>query len=73
MSILILYTSEDGKSRVQLRADKHTAEFTHWEVAELFVVRTDNIGLQLKNRYDHWELSREATIEEPSVAQEIFA
>lgn len=69
MSGLILYTSEDGKSRIQLRADGQTVWLTQREMAELFAVSTDNIGLHLKNLYADGELSREATTEESSVVQ----
>ena len=36
MSGLILNTSEDGKSRIQLRAEGHTVLLTQAEMAELF-------------------------------------
>lgn len=49
MSGLILYTSEDGKSRIQLRAEGQTVWLTQAEMAELFNVSADNISLHLKN------------------------
>ncbi len=42
MSGLILYTSEDGRSRIQLRADGQTVWLTQAEMAELFDVSADN-------------------------------
>ncbi len=69
MSDLILYTSEDGKSRIQLRAKDQTVWLSQREMAELFDVSTDNVGLHLKNLYEDNELSREATTEESSVVQ----
>ena len=69
MSALILYTTEDGKSRIQLRAKDQTVWLSQREMAELFDVTTDNIGLHLKNLYEDEELSREATTEESSVVQ----
>ena len=36
MSDLILYTTEDGKSQIQLRSDVGTVWLTHLEMAELF-------------------------------------
>ena len=69
MSDLILYTTEDGTSRIQLRADGQTVWLTQREMAELFDVSTDNIGLHLKNIYEDNELTREATTEESSVVQ----
>lgn len=69
MSELILYTTEDGQSRIQLRADGGTVWLTQRHMAELFNVSPDNIGLHLKNIYDDGELVREATTEESSVVQ----
>ncbi len=69
MSDLILYTTEDGQSRIQLRADGQTIWDSQREMAELFNVSTDNVGLHLKNIYADGELSREATTEDSSVVQ----
>ncbi len=69
MSSLILYTTDDGKSQIQLRAKDQTVWLSQREVAELFDVSTDNVGLHLKNIYEDGELSREATAEESSVVQ----
>lgn len=69
MSGLILYTTDDGKSQIQLRAKDQTVWLSQREMAELFDVSTDNVGLHLKNIYEDGELSREATAEESSVVQ----
>lgn len=70
MSGLILYTSEDGASRIQLRADGQTVWLTQAEMAELFDVSTDNISLHLKNIFSDKELEPERTTEESSVVQQ---
>jgi hypothetical protein len=69
MSELILYTTEDGRSQIKLRANNQTVWLSQREMAELFAVSADNIGLHLKNLYEDGELSREATTEESSVVQ----
>lgn len=56
MSELILYTSEDGKSRIQLRAEGQTVWLTQAQMAELFDVSTDTISLHLKNIFSDNEL-----------------
>lgn len=61
--MLILHTTEDGKSQIQLRAKDQTVWLSQREMAQLFGVSTDNIGLHLKNIYEDGELSREATTE----------
>lgn len=67
MPNLILYTTEDGKSQVQLRAEGNTVWLTQREMAELFNVSTDNISLHLKNIYEDGELTVGATTEDSSV------
>ncbi|MFM8899270.1 MAG: hypothetical protein ACKOF9_04880 [Burkholderiales bacterium] len=67
--MLILYTTDDGKSQIQLRSKDQTVWLTQREMGELFDVSTDNIGLHLKNIFEDDELSREATTEESSVVQ----
>lgn len=47
MTDLILYTTEDGTSRIQLRAKGQTVWLSQREMAELFAVSSDNIGLHL--------------------------
>jgi len=69
MSSLILYTTDDGKSQIQLRAKDQTVWLSQREMADLFDVSTDNVGLHLKNIYEDGELSRQATTEESSVVQ----
>ena len=69
MSNLILYTTEDGRSQITLRAKDQTVWLTQREMAQLFDVSTDNVGLHLKNIFEDGEMSREATTEESSVVQ----
>jgi len=70
MNEFILYTTEDGQSRIQLRADKDTVWLSQREIAELFAVSSDNISLHLKNIYGDGELERGSTTEESSVVQQ---
>jgi hypothetical protein len=69
MNSLILYATEDGHSQVKLRAKDESVWLSQREMAELFDVTTDNVGLHLKNIYEDGELTREATSEESSVVQ----
>ena len=70
MSGLILYTSEDGKSRIQLRAEGHTVWLTQAEMAELFDVTPENIRQHLKNIMSDRELEPERTAKESLVVQQ---
>ena len=67
--MLILYTTDDGRSQIQLRAEQGTVWLSQREMAHLFDVSQDNIGLHLKNIYEDGELTREATAEDSSVVQ----
>lgn len=67
MTNLIFYTTEDGKSQIKLRSKDQAVWLSQREMAELFDVSTDNVGLHLKNIYEDGELTREATNEESSV------
>ncbi|MGA1367996.1 MAG: virulence RhuM family protein, partial [Blastocatellia bacterium] len=69
MNDLILYHTEDGRSQIKLRAKNQTVWLSQREMAQLFDVSTDNVGLHLKNIFEDGELNREATTEESSVVQ----
>ena len=42
MSELVLYTTEDGRSQIKLRARDQTVWLTQREMSQLFDVSTDN-------------------------------
>ncbi len=67
MTALILYTTEDGKSQIKLRTKDQTVWLTQREMAELFDVSTDNVGLHLKNVFADGELDAPSVTEESSV------
>lgn len=70
MNSLILYTSEDGTSRIQLRADGQTVWLTQAEMAELFDVTAENIRQHLKNIFSDNELEPERTSKDSLVVQQ---
>lgn len=67
MNNLILYTTEDGRSQIKLRAKDQTVWLTQREMAQLFDVSTDNVGLHLKNIFVDGELEIKSVTEESSV------
>ena len=67
MTALILYTTEDGRSQIKLRAKDQTVWLTQREMAQLFDVSTDNVGLHLKNIFTDGELDASSVTEESSV------
>lgn len=69
MSDLILYTTEDGRSQIQLRAKNQTVWLTQLEMAELFDATKQNISLHLKNIFAEGELNPLATVKESLTVQ----
>lgn len=67
MTALILYTTDDGHSQIKLRAKDQTVWLTQREMAQLFDVSTDNVGLHLKNIFADGELDAGSVTEESSV------
>ena len=69
MSELILYTSEDGKIRLDLRVERHTVWLTQIEIAELFQTSKQNISFHAKNIFEDGELNSDATVKESLTVQ----
>jgi len=64
VSDLILYTSDDGLTNLQLKAEDGSVWLTQAEIAELFQTTPQNITLHIKTIYDSRELQFEATCKE---------
>lgn len=62
--MLILYTTEDGRSRIQLRADENTVWLTQLEMADLFANTKQNISLHLQNIFEDGELREDSVVKE---------
>ena len=61
-SRIVLYQTEDGRTRIQCRFDADTLWLTQVQIAELFQSSVPNINLHLKGLYAEGELTEEATI-----------
>jgi len=57
----ILYTTEDGRTRVECRFEEETLWLTQALMAELFETTPQNITLHLKALYEEGELNESAT------------
>jgi hypothetical protein len=62
MSGLILYTTDDGKSQIKLRADLGTVWLTQLEMAELFQTTKQNIAKHLKAIFSEQELELDSVV-----------
>jgi hypothetical protein len=61
-SNLILYQTEDGRTRIQCRFENETVWLTQALMSELFHIGVNTVNHHLKEIYDDGELQREATI-----------
>ena len=64
MSDLVLYTSEDGTTRLDLRVDGPTIWLTQLEIAELFQTTKQNVSLHTKNVFAEQELEADSVVKE---------
>jgi hypothetical protein len=49
---IILYTTEDGKTSIKLRAEENTVWLTKMKIAELFQTTPQNITLHIQGVYE---------------------
>ena len=61
---IVLYTTQDGRSRINLRASGGTVWLTQLELAELFQTSKQNISLHIKNVVEEGELQAASVVKE---------
>ena len=61
---IVLYQTEDGRQRIEVRLEGQTVWLTQASLAELFQTTTPNINIHLKRIYAEGELVEEATIKD---------
>lgn len=64
MSDFILYTTEDGKTKIDLRLEDGTVWLSQLQIADLFQTSKHNISIHTKNIFDDGELTKAATVKE---------
>ena len=69
-SQFIIYQSEDGKIKLDVRFVDETVWLTQALMAELFQTSSDNIGLHLKHIFTESELDENSTTEDFSVVRQ---
>lgn len=69
-SEIILYQSEDGQTKVEVRLEGETVWLTLNQLAELFQTTKQNISLHIKNIYKDGELQESATVKEYLTVQQ---
>lgn len=66
---IIIYSTQDGQAKIEVRLENETVWLTQKQMAELFDCSVDNVALHLKNIYAEHELEENRTSEESSVVQ----
>ena len=64
MSDVILYTTEDGATKIELRLEDGTVWLSQLQIADLFSATKQNISLHLKNIFEEEELSKNSVVKE---------
>ncbi len=66
-SQIILYQTEDGKTKVHVQMEGETVWLSQKQMGELFDCTADNVGLHLKNIFQNTELRENSVTKESSV------
>ena len=64
MSDLIIYTADDGQTRINLRVEGDSIWLSQLEIAELFQTTKQNVSLHAKNIFKDGELSPDSAVKE---------
>jgi len=61
---ILLYQTEDGKTRLEVQFQGETVWLSQAQMAELFQTTKQNVSLHIQNIYDEHELERTGTVKE---------
>lgn len=64
MSSMIIYTSDDGNTRINLRVEADTIWLSQLEIAELFQTTKQNVSLHAKNIFEEGELHPDSVVKD---------
>lgn len=64
VSELILYTSDDGQTRLHLRVESDSTWLSQLEIAALFQTTKQNVSLHAKNIFEDKELDEVSVVKE---------
>ena len=66
---LVVYRSEEGQIKLEVRLENETVWLTQKMMAELFQVGVNTINYHIKDIYECGELGREATVRKFRIVQ----
>ena len=61
---IIIYQSEDGQTRIDVRLENETVWLTQAQMVELFQTTKQNVSLHVGNVFKEHELEQESTVKE---------
>src|SRR5476651_2422308 len=61
---VLLYQTDDGKTRIDVRLQGETVWLTQMQMTELFQTTKQNVSLHLKNVFDEGELIKDSVVKE---------
>lgn len=68
-SEVLIYTSPDGKTRIDVQLQGDTVWLSQAQMAKLFQTTKQNVSLHVKNLFEEGELSPKATVKESLTVQ----
>jgi len=69
-SQFLVYQTDDGKLKIDVRFEGETVWLTQQQMAELFQTSKQNISLHIQNIYEERELEREPTVKDSLTVQQ---
>lgn len=69
-SQFLVYQTEDGKLKIDVRFEGESVWLTQQQMAELFQTTKQNVSLHIQNIYDEQELERDSTVKESLTVQQ---
>ncbi len=63
-SEILLYQTEDGQTKINVRLEDETVWLSQVQMAELFQTTKQNISLHIKNVFDEGELQEISTVKD---------
>ena len=61
---IIIYQTEDGKTKIDVKIENETVWLTQNQMAELFQTTKQNISLHIKNLFDEGELNKNSVVKD---------
>ncbi len=59
---VIIYTADDGKTKIDVKLEEETLWLTQAQMCELYQTSKSNVGEHIKHIFDDEELTKEATV-----------